>query len=154
MTRMVLLGRGAAIALMGLAIVVSTQSAQARNEAIMFSVEDAMATADAKAKLDGSVKFYFGKTPHGKVLQSFGERVSNKKTNAFGKSDLASCNRAVLSALITFQERAKKDGGNAVINMVSYYKRNTVSNDTHFECHAGGFVTGVTLKGEVVRLEE
>jgi uncharacterized protein YbjQ (UPF0145 family) len=58
-----------------------------------------------------------------------------------------------LSALITLQERAHTEGGNAVINIKSFYKKQEVSYDKEFECHVGTFVSGVALKGDVVKLK-
>lgn len=31
-------------------------------------------------------------------------------------------------------------GGNAVVNIVSYYKKNTTASTTDYVCHAGNFV--------------
>ena len=45
-------------------------------------------------------------------------------------------------------------GGNAVVNLRSYYKKNTISSVTEFECGSGTFVSGVTFLGDVVELEE
>jgi hypothetical protein len=112
-----------------------------------------MASGEARKVLDGSISFYFGNSPHAAVVRNFGNFVTNKKSNAFGKSDAETCNHVLLSALITLQDRAHKEGGNAVINIKSYYKKNEVSYDKEFECHVGTFVSGVTLKGDVVTLK-
>ena len=55
----------------------------------------------------------------------------------------------MLSALISLRDRAEDMGGNAVTKIVSYYKKDTFSSETEYECHAGGFVAGVALKGTV-----
>jgi len=128
------------------------QAAAARNTALILPVSSVMSMPDAKQKLDGSVKFYFGKSGHPAVLKKFGNCVTNKKTNSFGKPDEEACNWAMLSALITMQERAQNEGGNAVINIESYYKRQANSLNSEFECHAGAFVAGVALRGDVVKL--
>jgi len=128
------------------------QAAAARNTALILPVSSVMSMPDAKQKLDGSVKFYFGKSGHPAVLKKFGNYVTNKKTNSFGKPDEEACNWAMLSALITLQERAQNEGGNAVINIESYYKRQANSLNSEFECHAGAFVAGVALRGDVVKL--
>lgn len=128
------------------------QAASARNTALILPVSSVMSMPDAKQKLDGSVKFYFGKSGHPAVLKKFGNYVTNKKTNSFGKPDEEACNWAMLSALITLQERAQNEGGNAVINIESYYKRQANSLNSEFECHAGAFVAGVALRGDVVKL--
>ncbi len=129
-----------------------SSQAFSRDDIVMVSIEDAMNTADFKAKLDPNIRFYFGNQKHGKVLQSYGDAVSNKKTNAFNKSDIEACQWVLLGALISFQDRVKSQGGNAVINMKSFYKRNEFVSDTQVECHAGTFVSGVALKGDIVKL--
>lgn len=121
---------------------------------MMMPVKPALETPDAKQKLDGSVSFYFGDTPHPKVIESYGEYVSNKKTRAFGASDVDTCQRVVLSNFIEFQQRAQSLGGNAVINITSYFRRNEVKDDNSYECHVGFLMSGVALKGEVVKLAE
>jgi uncharacterized protein YbjQ (UPF0145 family) len=78
--------------------------------------------------------------------------VANRKTNAFNKSDEEACKWVFLSAMIALQERAIREGANAVVGINSYYKKNEVSSNTQYECHAGNIVAGVALKGTVARL--
>ena len=134
-------------------IVSDTLPAQARDDVIMLSVSDAMATQEFQQRLDNSVRFHFGSSPHGPVVKSLGDFVTNEKTNSLGKSSLAACQWALLSGLLKFQEKALQLGANAVINIHSYYKREDVSNDTQVECHSGVFVTGVALKGDFVKID-
>lgn len=140
-----------AVAVLGLSVFGAT--ARAADDVLTLPVASALQGPDAAKALDGTVAFYFGKTPHAAVVQSLGEFVSNKKSNAFGKVDASSCNRALLSTLITFQKRAKALGGNAVVNIRSYYDKREVSYDKEFECHNGFLMSGVALKGEVVKLK-
>jgi len=58
----------------------------------------------------------------------------------------------MISALKELAERAKTEGGDAVVDIVSYYKKNVFSSATEYECHAGNIVAGVALKGRVVKL--
>ncbi|MEQ8326458.1 hypothetical protein [Parvibaculum sp.] len=134
--------------------VLGSVPARAADDVFMMPVKPALETPNAKEKLDGSVSFYFGDTPHPKVLENYGEFVSNKKTNAFAKSDAETCQHVVLSNFIEFQERAQSLGGNAVINIKSYFRRNEVKDDSRYECHVGFLMSGVALKGEVVKLAE
>ena len=127
-------------------------NAQARDEHTMYSIQEAMNTEDAKAKLDKNISFYFGDQKHPSVEKRFGEFMSNKKTNAFNKTDERACQWAFLSAMLSFQDRAIREGGNAVVNIRSYYKRNEISSSTEFECGAGNIIAGVTFKGDVVKL--
>jgi len=140
------------LVLLSAMIALASLSAQARDDRQMWSIQDAMNLEDAKQRLKG-VRFYFGDQGHPKVLKRYGEFMSNKKTNAFNKTDKQACEWNFLSAMITFQERALKMGGNAVINIRSYYKKNTVSSQTEFECGSGTFVSGVTFLGDVVKLK-
>jgi uncharacterized protein YbjQ (UPF0145 family) len=134
--------------------VFSFSEASARDDWTMFPIQDAMNTADAKQKLNQGVKFYFGSQTSPKVLQSFGEFQSNKKTNSFNKSDKQACEWAFLSAMLSFQQRALSMGANAVTNIKSYYKKHLVDSPTEYECGAGTFVSGVTFKGTVVKVAQ
>lgn len=126
--------------------------AQSRDTKHMFSIQQALESNDFKQKLDLNIRLYFGKQEHPEKLNYFGQFSSNRKTNAFNKTDSYACQWVLLSALLSLQERAKDEGGNAVINIASYYKKNTVSSETEYECHAGAVVAGVALIGDVVTL--
>lgn len=126
--------------------------AVARDTKYMVPLQDVLDMPEAKAKLDGSVKFFLKGQSTPKVLERFDEDVSNKKTNGVGKDDMAGCKWAALSALLAFQDSARKHKANAVIDIVSYYKRAEVASATQFECHAGAVVIGVALKGRYARV--
>jgi len=131
-----------------------TLSSEARDDRNMWSINEAMNASDAKQRLGNSVRFYFGNHGHPAVATNFGDFLSNKKTNAFNKTDKKACQWNFLSAMLTFKARAQKMGGNAVINIRSYYKKNEISSETQFECGSGTFVSGVTFLGDVVKLQE
>ncbi|WP_243410091.1 excinuclease ATPase subunit [Pokkaliibacter plantistimulans] len=136
------------------ALIVSSPIAMARDTKHMLPLASAMQSADFKTKLDPSIQLYFGNQKHGQVTKQLLEGVvTNKKTNAVGKTDEAACQWALLSALISLQDRAKKEGGNAIVNIHSYYKKNEVNSPSEFECHAGGIMAGVALKGDIVKLK-
>ncbi|AOB33568.1 excinuclease [Bordetella sp. H567] len=124
-------------------------AAHAADRTVMQSFQEAVKNATDAGKLDGSVKFYLAgaKAPSGKVVEA--NVVTNRKTNAFGKSDDKSCDWAAQSALVSLQEAAKKAGANAVINIVSYYKKNETRDPAQYECHAGAVIAGVALKGDL-----
>ena len=128
--------------------------AQARDTKHLLSISEGIATQDAEARLDGKVRFYFGNQSHPKVLNTLGSDFTNRKTNAFGKSDEKACNWAFLSALVQLEKRAVELGANAVVNIVSYYKKNVFSSDSQFECHAGALMAGVALKGDFVKIAD
>ena len=127
-------------------------NAFARDDAHHLSINDAMASSDFKEKLPGDVTFYFSDQAYAVPTKTMGEFITNKKTNAFGKSDTEACEWVFLSAMIALRDRALAEGGNAVVDIVSFYKRNEYASATEYECHAGAVMAGVALKGRVVTL--
>lgn len=127
---------------------------EARDTKQLLPIAAALEAKDSKEKLDGSIKFFFGNQQHPKVLSKLGSDVSNRKTNAFGKSDDKACHWAFLSAMMALEKRAGELGANAVVNIVSYYKKDAFSSPTEFECHAGALMAGVALKGDFVKIAD
>lgn len=130
-----------------------TSDAIARDTIHEFSIEDALALEQSKSALGQEVRFFFGDQSPGKVVKTYGEFGTNKKTNAFNKSDLAACQWAFLSAMLSLRDRALQEGGNAVINIKSNYKGNRTSSNTTFKCGAGATMAGVALLGTAARIE-
>lgn len=126
--------------------------AQARNDTLMLPLEDVVKLGLDTGKLDGSVKFYMSGARTPRISAKLGEDMANKKTNGIGKDDTTACNWAALSALMAFEASAKQKGANAVVDMHSFYKRNTNKDPVNYECHAGNIMTGVTLKGTYARV--
>jgi len=126
----------------------------ARNTIHHLPIEQALATSDAQGKIKSSVALFFGDQAHPRVERQLGTFTSNKKTNAFGKSDEKACNWAFLSAMIALQDRAISMGGDAVINIHSYYYKNEFTSATEFECGAGAAIAGVTMVGDIVKLAD
>jgi hypothetical protein len=120
---------------------------QAADTVVHLSFAELLDSPEAKARLDGSVRFYLAGQATPAVAERKGEDVSNKKTNGFNKDVKTGCAWAALSALLAFQDKARQLGANAVVDIVSYYKKNSYSSATEYECHDGAFVTGVALKG-------
>jgi uncharacterized protein YbjQ (UPF0145 family) len=134
-----------------LAIIAMSQKTVARDDRLMFPTGDALSTVAAQNRLQG-IDFYFGDQKHPEVLKDLGEFNTNKKTNAFNKSDKQACEWAFLSALLQLQERARNLGANAVINIRSNYRNNEVASETEYQCGAGHIFAGVALKGRIVKL--
>lgn len=125
----------------------------ARDSVQHYPLQDVVNMPEAQGKLDGSVKFYLAgqKTP--KILKRMSSDVSNKKTNSVGKGEEFGCRWAALSALMSFQESAKRLGANAVVDIVSYYKKVESKSPTDYECHSGNIIVGVTLKGTYAKIQ-
>ncbi|MDO3388779.1 excinuclease ATPase subunit [Gilvimarinus sp. SDUM040013] len=125
--------------------------AEARDDALMLPIQDVM--TEYEDRLNSDVKMYFGEQSYPEPGKKMGTFVSNKKTNAFNKTDEEACKWVMLSALLSLQERAVREGGNAVVDIVSYYDKNTMSSETEYECHAGAIMAGVALQGRVVTMD-
>jgi len=119
----------------------------ARNNAVTVTLESVLDMPEAKAKMDGSVKFYLAGASTPKVIKKFGEDTSNAKTNAFNKTPEEACRWNALSALLKLQEHAKRDGANAVIDIVSYRDHVDFKSPTEVQCSDGAFMGGIALKG-------
>lgn len=148
-----------------------TANALAADEKYMMSIQDALNTKEAKAKLDGSIKFYFADDSHPAVIKTvLKDAVTSKKTSASGlhtgNSQVAErlrtqpaktveelCHHVMLSGLLQYQTRAKKEGGNAVIGIQSYFKKQPFSSRDQYECYVGTMMVGVALKGDIVQLQ-
>ncbi|WP_285419727.1 excinuclease [Pseudomonas sp. efr-133-TYG-5] len=127
---------------------------QARDTPVFLPFDKAVAETIRSGKIDGSVKFYLaGTNPAGKVSVLSPGAVTNKKTNAFNKSDTEACEWVVQSAIISLHQAAKNAGANAVTNIVSFYKSNERKDPANYECHAGAIMAGVALKGDLAKVQ-
>lgn len=140
------------ILLASLVIVGLAANVEARNTKYDLPIAGVTQNPDYQSKLGSDVVFYFANQKTSKVERTLGECVTNKKTNSFNKSDESACQWAFLSALLELRDRAKEEGGNAVINIISFYQKDPYSSQTEYECHAGGVIAGVALKGTVAKL--
>jgi len=131
--------------LLAVSVLLVASTSSARDTKYLIKIADVLAMPEA-AKLDPSIKFYFGKqkAPKG---ESRGEVVVNPKTNAANKSDEEACKWVLLSALIELQTRTRAMGATAVVGIESYYKKIPYSSETEIECHAGTFMAGIALRG-------
>jgi hypothetical protein len=137
---------------LALCILFAPTAAHARDDRLKFPLAEVLGSADAKAKLDPQIRLYFGAQKSAAPTKQLGTFTANKKTNFFNKSDKDACQWAFLSAAISLQERARKEGGNAVINIQSVYKNEIFVSETEYQCGAGTVTGGVALRGDVVLL--
>ena len=127
--------------------------APARNTIHKLIIANFMANPEYAGRLEG-VSFFFGDQPHPVVDENFGEYRTNKKTNAFNKTDEAACEWAMLSAMLSLHQRAQSLGANAVIDIKSNYKNNEESSATEYTCGAGALMAGVALIGTFVTIDD
>jgi uncharacterized protein YbjQ (UPF0145 family) len=138
------------ILLCGFFFVLTASTAYARSTFHDFETKQAAESEIGKAKLL-DVPFYMSGQKHPNVGQDFGEFTSNKRTNAFNKTDQDACNIAFLSAIISLQNRALKLGADAVIDIKSTTKHNNLTSATNYRCAAGNVIANVVLTGRVVK---
>ena len=141
-----------AIVLSTALLAVAAAPADARDTRQQFDIAQAIAAGKADGTLDGSVQFHFKGAPAPRA-ERLGPATTNKKTNAFGKSDQVACQWVMLSALKALQAAAKARGANAVIDIESNYKSQPFSSATQYECGAGGLMAGVALKGVYAKVK-
>lgn len=119
-----------------------------------FSIQDAKNYSSVKDVYAGDIGLYWGDQKHSKVLSNKGTFKTSKRTNGFMKENQEACAHALASALIVFQDRARKEGGNAVINLTSNIKNVEESSETEYSCLVGSIMVNVALKGTVVSLKK
>jgi uncharacterized protein YbjQ (UPF0145 family) len=126
--------------------------ALARDTVRHLEVAPALAAARAEGIIDGSVAFYFEGQHTPAVIEDLGLMTVNRKTNGATKSDDKSCQWALFGALRAMQASALKRGANAVVGLRSNYDKIEWVSATEYECHAGGLMSGVALKGRYARI--
>lgn len=137
-----------------LAVMTLFGCASGHNVPLPYPIADALARPEYKDKLNG-VAFYFGDQSHPAIEKSFGVKTTAQRSNATGDRGFEeSCDRAFVSALLRLRSAALRAGGNAVIDIKSNYKHNEVSSTTHYQCATGALMSGVALKGMVVKLKK
>ena len=119
-----------------------------------FSASEAQASALGKDKLKPSIKLFMKGQKHAKVLKKAGEYKSNKRSNGFGKSAQDACDTAFISALMSLQSRAEREGMNAVIDIYTITKNKKFESAEQYSCIKGAFATNVALMGTVVKLAD
>ena len=131
--------------------VMMSTNALAKDDRVKFSIEPLLSSDKAKQALL-NVPVYFAGQPHAEPTKVWGEVSTNQKTNAFLKSNQEACEWVLLSALKALQEKARREGMNAVVNIRSNYKHQEFVSSEEFECGAGNVIAGVALKGDLVTL--
>lgn len=134
-------------------LAVAASSALARDDRLMFPVSEGMERGKStKDRIDPDIRVYFGKQKTPAVARKMGEFTANRKTNATNKSDKEACEISFVSAIVSLQQRARREGGDAVVNVHSVYKNEFKESNSEYLCGAGTFVSGVALRGTVVKL--
>lgn len=130
----------------------SITSAMAADTMVNVSIQDALGDSKVKEVLDSEVAMYWGDQQHPAVEKEFGEFKTSQRSNAFRKPREGACHWALASSLKVLQQRARREGGDAIINIQSNIQNKTFSSETEFECLAGSMMVNVAVKGTVVKL--
>jgi hypothetical protein len=142
--------------LVALALVLgATSSGFARNDMDIadYSIRRALDSDEARERLDPDIRLSFGHRTHGPVARYIGKWKSSKAASLADGPE-AACQHAFITALISLQRRAAKEGGNAVIGINSYYDRRESSSDAAYACGLGERRSAVALTGTVVRIRK
>ncbi len=119
-----------------------------------FSIQESMELSTVRDVLSGEVAMYWGDQPYPKIEKKYGTFKTSKRTNGFMKENEDSCTRALASALAVLQERAVKEGGNAVIEIKSNLHNNEELSATEYSCLVGKMMVNVALKGTIATIKK
>ncbi|MGB3223339.1 MAG: excinuclease ABC subunit A [Desulforhopalus sp.] len=141
---------------LGCAFILSfgTTLAVAADVKVEIPIQESLDKEKVKSELSGDIAFYWGRQPHPPIVRKIGSFKTSKRTNGLFKSRTDSCSWAMASALVALQSRAEREGGNAVINIVSNINNQEESSVTTYSCLAGAVMVNVALKGTVVTLKK
>lgn len=138
-------------ALVALCLVAAAMPVEA-SELLRFDIHAGLEYAQSQGQLHHEVRLYWGEEQHPTPEQTFGVFEGNIKVNAIGKSADHACAASFALAVRSLQERALREGGNAVVNIRSYYKRKPLSSTSEYLCNSGHFAAGAALLGTIVKL--
>ena len=134
-----------------LAIGALASPAMAVDEIVKYKIQGGIATGKASSRdqIKDDIALYFGKQKTPPVVKKIWEGDSNQTSSR--RSQQERCETAFASAIIRLQNRARSEGGNAVINITS---GSGDSSETEFTCTAGRAMSRVRLHGTVVTLKK
>lgn len=134
-----------------LATLMISSLASAREDRIKLNIAEAFDKLSIQSQLEG-VQMFFGDQTYPSSIREMSVIRTNRKTNAFGKSDKQACEWVFLSALLALKDSAISQGGNAVINIKSNYDNREFISSDEFQCGVGRIIAGVALIGQVASL--
>lgn len=124
--------------------------AYAKDDIIKVNIDEALHSELAKKVLNPKISLSFGTSSKKyKIIDK--DLISNKKTSNIRKTPNSACTRAFLSAIKELERRAESMGATQIVNIVSYYKKDEFDDKNYFKCGVGFLMSGVTLKGDIVK---
>lgn len=145
--------------LLGAALLAVAGVASARNERLLLPIEPAMRSPGTRALLGGDIALRFGAASASPGEMGF--VVVHAVADPFGppngggarvrRADDVVCLDAFRKALMDMQQRARTQGGTAVVGIVSNYNNMVMDSPHVYECHIGHSRGVVDLRGVVSR---
>ena len=129
-----------------LVFMLMTVSSYSRDTKLLLPINSALKKGRAAGVIDRRIRVQFGNRS---LRGSQRKYTANRKTNAFNKTDRVACEWAFLSSVKSLQDRARRQGKRSVSGIVSYHKRRTRSSSSKYECHVGGIIAAVALRGNI-----
>ena len=119
-----------------------------------FSIEQALQLEPVKRKLAGNVAFYWGKQSHPAPLATYGTYKASRRIGKDEMDHSTACALAMAQALVSLRDEAERQGGNAVVGIVSNLKDEMESSEKEYSCLVGRMLVNVALKGTAVTLKK
>jgi len=119
-----------------------------------FSIQQAVQLEQVKRKLAGNVPFYWGKQPYPTPVAIYGTYKASRRIGKDEMDHSTACALAMAQALVSLRDEAERQGGNAVVGIVSNLKDEQESSETEYSCMVGRMLVNVALKGTAVTLKK
>ena len=140
---------------LAIAVIAALSGPPARAAVVVMDFQQALNSDEVKSALGDDVTFYLSGAKTPVVRKPFQEVVGNASTIRWFGSDQKACLAVLSKVLQTMRDRARQQGGNAVVNVIGYYKKNELVNSSTIECYTGAQVRGhITLKGTAAEVEK
>jgi uncharacterized protein YbjQ (UPF0145 family) len=124
----------------------ATQPASARNVPHFLKLQEVLDSPAFADEVGTSIAFAFGDQQM-PVAMKYQEYVANARQHFKGRSEEGACRDTFIAAMADLKKHAEREGADAVVGIMSYFRRKTFSSTTEFECHAGSSGVFVSLKG-------
>ena len=143
------------ISALAIAVIAAVFGSPARGAVVLIDFQQALNSDEIKKALGDDVAFYLSGATTPVVRTSFQEVIGNSSTIRWYGSGQKPCMVVLLKVLQIMRDQAKQQGGNAVVNVIGYYKKKELVNSSMIECYTGAQVQGhITLKGTVAEVEK
>jgi hypothetical protein len=142
-----------------LMLAVMPLASQARNTKLLLPISEVTNSSSFRQSAGNDIHFRFRAAPTSGVAadakpaedalaKAVATPVRGKRYDE-EESDRRTCREAFRLALVDFANQARRKGGNAVVNIVSFYGGVEMASLSEYECHAGYTRSVVELKGNI-----